>query len=402
MESVPESNADWGVRALQLTRAFMQAAPMRGAATEGDAHAADFVQDSLEALFPGEVGIQQFNGQRSIWLFLALAFGFAGLGHGAYWLLLRPLGPVGALGVMFLGFGLCAWLLVRKFTYQDFPFQGSLPHGSSRNVITRVPPAGERRRTVVLIAHLDTQRAVWWFASDSLARLYARLVPVALYGVVAAPLLYAAAQLSEIQPLAWLGGVLGLLHLLVWFTGVTADLGLYSPGANDNAAAVGTLLGVGERLARQPQAGTEVWLLFTSCEETGCDGMRAFLDAHGAPLRDALFIDLELVGVGERLVYLQSEGLVRRRRIGDEVKRLLVQAGQGFALEGVEGARFGVFTEMGVVWERGYSGVCLLCLRDGVDTLPYWHRLDDVPGNLDHRSLKRVHDLVWRLLSLES
>jgi hypothetical protein len=380
----------------------MQAAPMRGAATEGDARAAAHVREHLETIFPGAVHTQEFTGQRSIWLFLALAFGFAGLGHSAYWLLLRPLGPIASMGIMVLGFGLGAVALVRKFTFQDFPFQTSLPHGMSRNVIARIAPAGERRRTVVLVAHLDAQRAVWWFATDGLARLYARLVPVAIYGVVLAPLSYAAAVVLELPILAWAGGLLGVVHMLAWFTGVTADLGLYSPGANDNAAAVGTALAIGERLSAHPMHTTEVWLLFTSCEETGCDGMRAFLAAYGDQLQDALFIDLELVGVGGRVVYLRSEGLVRRLQIDPQIERLLARSGRDLAVEAVEGSRLGIFTEMGVVWERGYSGVCLLCMPKGQDTLPHWHRLDDVLGNLDPLALERMHAFVWRLLAQES
>jgi Zn-dependent M28 family amino/carboxypeptidase len=96
-------------------------------------------------------------------------------------------------------------------------------------------------------------------------------------------------------------------------SGVTADLGRYSPGANDNASAVGTLLALAERLKDQPLQNTALWLAFTGCEESGCDGMKTLIREHGNMLRDAIFIDVEMVGIGDRLSYIAEEGNLRRR-----------------------------------------------------------------------------------------
>ena len=394
----------WGQAALAYARSLAEASalspqvPGRGSATEAEARAASYVSDRLAELGLADVRRLAFDGLRSIWLFLALAFGFALTGHVAYWLLRRPLGELLAWLFSCSAFAFAAYLMWRKFTFRDYPLRASLPHGPSQNVVTTISPAGEVRRKVIFIAHLDSHRAVWWFATDFLVALYAVVSPLAVYGLVLAPLAYGLAAISGLTVLSWVGLGFGLLHFVAWFTGMTADTGPYSPGANDNASAVGVALSLAERLNEQPLAQTEVRFAFTGCEETGCDGMRAFLDEYGGELSGALFVDFELVGIGERLVYLQSEGVARRRRISPEVESLLKHVGSQQDLQAIPGSGFGAFTETGVVWERGLQGATLLALREGSTLLPEWHRMSDTPDRLQPETLGRVHELAWALL----
>jgi Peptidase family M28 len=73
-----------------------------------------------------------------------------------------------------------------------------------------------------------------------------------------------------------------------------------SPGANDNAAAVGILLHLLERLAAAPPSGTRVRLLFTAAEELGYLGARAYVrDVPTAGIAGVL--SLELCGIGDSL-----------------------------------------------------------------------------------------------------
>jgi Zn-dependent M28 family amino/carboxypeptidase len=74
-----------------------------------------------------------------------------------------------------------------------------------------------------------------------------------------------------------------------------------SPGANDNAAAVGVLFSLMERLASAPPRGLRVRLLFTACEELDYLGAREYVRAVGvAGVVGAL--SLELCGIGDSLV----------------------------------------------------------------------------------------------------
>jgi len=74
-----------------------------------------------------------------------------------------------------------------------------------------------------------------------------------------------------------------------------------SPGANDNAAAVGLLLTLLERLAVSPPTKRRVRFLFTASEERGYLGARQYvLGANIAELTGVL--SLELCGIGDSVV----------------------------------------------------------------------------------------------------
>jgi len=73
-----------------------------------------------------------------------------------------------------------------------------------------------------------------------------------------------------------------------------------SPGANDNAAAVGILLNLLERLAVSPPSRLRVRFLFTAVEERGYLGARHY--ARAANLEElAGVLSLELCGIGDSI-----------------------------------------------------------------------------------------------------
>lgn len=386
-------SSPWGQRALQHARILTESTPGRGSATRLEAQAAMYVHQRLKQA-GYEVEQQTFIGLRSIWFFLALAFGFAVMGHLAGPLLSYALGDWALWALRSALFGFAFYMLWRKFSFQRFPLRASLPQGPSHNVIAVAAPSGEVQRRVVINAHLDSHRAVIWFANDTLTRLYALLSPLTIYGLLAAPLLYALRLLTGLSVFSWLGGALGLLHFATWFTGVTADLGQYSPGANDNASSLGVLLSLAERLQQEPLPDTEVWLVATGCEETGCDGMVTFLNAYGEQLRDALFLDLEVSGIGDEIVYVAAEGVVQARKIAPDLAEMLTAHGaRPFSL-----AYLGAYTEGGVIWSRGLRGACLMSRPADSLLIPEWHRMSDTADKLQPAALQRMHDFVWRLL----
>lgn len=379
--------------------------PGRGSATPNETRTAEYVHAQLSRSGVADVRIIPFQGLRSIWLFLSLAFGLALVGHAAFWLLRSPAGDTPALLASVLAFALSVFLMWRKFTFRDYPLRSSLPHGESHNVVAEIPPRESPNdghhppQQVVLIAHLDSHRAVWWFATDFLVKLYALVSPVAVFGLILSPLAYLLAVFTNLDILAWINLPLVGLHFLAWFTGVTADLGPYSPGANDNASAVGLVLTLAERLKQQPLTTTKVWLAFTGCEETGCDGILKFLDDYGDELDDALFVDFELVGIGTHLAYIQREGVIHKTHIPAQVESMLYRLGEEYGIKSLDAGKFAAFTEMGAVWEHGYKGVCLLLQPDDSPSMPEWHRLTDLPDRLQPESLDMAHNFTWTLLT---
>ncbi|MBI4593836.1 MAG: M28 family peptidase [Candidatus Rokubacteria bacterium] len=79
-----------------------------------------------------------------------------------------------------------------------------------------------------------------------------------------------------------------------------------SPGANDNAAAVGVLLHLLGRLPALVPAGLRVRLLFTAAEERGYLGARAYV--RDGPVSDLVgVLSLELCGVGDSVAIWDAE-----------------------------------------------------------------------------------------------
>jgi hypothetical protein len=381
-----------------LAHAQVLGSTPRGSTTPAERQASGYVLKKLQSLGVENVQLEPFTGLRSLWLFAALVLGVALVGHAAFWLLRSPAGDYPALIVSLLAFSLSGLLLWRKFTFREYPLRNSLPHGPSQNVVAVMPPSGEVQRQVVLVSHLDSNRAVFWFASDLLVTLFALTAPITLYGVYLAIPLYTLAVITHVNFFAWVGLALAFFHFLGWFTGITADLGRYSPGANDNASSVGTLLALAEQLKAEPLLHTELWLAFTGCEESGCDGLLSFIKKHGEALKRATFIDCEMVGIGDGVCYIREEGNIRRRRVPQDLESLLKEVGRPFALRPISTPPVGAFTEAGVLWEHGFNAVCLSACQGRSLLLPEWHRLTDTPSRLQLESFERIHILVMALL----
>ena len=370
----------------------------RGSATAAEREAAEYVQAQLAAMDLPQAKFQPFSGERSLWLFVAMAFGLALVGHAAFWLLKRPLGALPAVVLAWIFLGVSGYMVWCKFTRDNYPFSNLLPHAPSQNVLAVIPPAQAATRKLVLVAHLDSHRSVFWFATDFLVKIFSYIAASAIFGIYLAILIYGLYALTGWPVFSWFAVLLILLHFLAWFSGVTADLGQYSPGANDNASAVGSVLSLAERLKSQPLQNTEVWLAFTGCEETSGDGMLALIEEYGRELKQAFFLDLEMVGVGDTVTYLRQEGNMRPLTIPSDVEAFIKEVGREYGLGLSQAPLVGAATECSILWRHGLKAVCILAHYKGSTLLPEWHRLTDTADRLQLSSLERVHRLVWDVL----
>jgi len=370
----------------------------RGSATPAEKQAAEYVEAQLKSMGVSDVQQQSFSGERSMWLFISLVLGLALVGHAAYWLLRTPMGSLPAVIVAVAAFAMSGYLIWRRFSFENYPLRNLLPLAPSQNVNARLPPRAEPRQRLVLVAHLDSHRAVFWFATDLLVRIFTPLSTATIFGVYLAIPVYLLAALTHWQAFTWLGIILAILHFLGWFTGVTADLGRYSPGANDNASSVGTLLALAERLIGQPLENTELWLAFTGCEETGGDGIQALLRENQALLKDSLFINFEMVGIGEQLSYIRTEGNLRRYSIPQDVEDFVKEIGQPNGLQALDTPFVGASTECSILLKHGYKAVCLTAHHPDSPILPEWHRLTDTPDRLQVNALDKIQSVAWDIL----
>jgi hypothetical protein len=192
-----------------------------------------------------------------------------------------------------------------------------LPARRGVSVTARIPARGRPRRTLVLVAHHDAAHngVVWHPRTVALNRMWSNRTGETV--PTHAPVLAAmAAQLLPVRPvrrtaqLVLAGSLAATIQSARTYT---------TPGANDNATGVATVLELAGRLVERRLPDTEVLLVFPGGEEAGNTGMRAWVRSYGRRLDPAhtLLINLDSLGSGGNLVVARREGLTGRLGLRD-------------------------------------------------------------------------------------
>ncbi len=261
---------------------------------------------------------------------------------------------------------------------------------TTKNLLVRIPPTGERLHRVVLVGHTDTNKHRQTFGPAQKQNvLLLETLNIAL------PLLNGAAQVAEAfgggKRAGWLrklsaGGMLVSLGVLL-----ADELEGYVEGANDNATAVAALLGLAAHLSENPLQHTEVWLAFTSGEEVGCVGLHKLLDEYGHVLNNAYFIDFEMVGCKE-IAYVtehSSFSYLTSYRPDLESVRLAEKTARNYPELAVNGRNMFIGDEVGALRGRDYRGICLVGV--GEDGWPAnWHQYSDTLVNIQPEGIERA------------
>lgn len=263
------------------------------------------------------------------------------------------------------------------------------PQHPSATLVLRIPPTGPVRRRAVLIGHTDTQRAYPMFqpAFRGLMRpIYTQAL--VLMGATALLLLARAAGLRAAAPLTWASVALQAPFLFLSRPGAPLP---YVAGANDNATAVACLLGIAAALREAPLRETEVWLAFTGAEEAGLLGVHALLDAHGDELREAQFIDFEMVGSDEVVYVTRHSGLTYFSPYEPDPGSLALaqRTAAAYPELRIGGRELMMFEEVATLRRRGFGGLCIAGVGpDG--WLENWHLPSDVSANIKPDGLGRA------------
>lgn len=363
----------------------------RPATSEAERRAADYVQTALGGYGIADVRRFEFSSISSAgWTFIPyLAMGSLALPAAR----LGRLGKlIGALTLLVGAYNVREALLAKLPLYHPLVNQGK-----SQTIIARIPPAGETRRMAFVVAHLDTnrQRFLLPFVVPGITRaLYTVALGLVVAGGVSL-LLDALLGRKPVRPIQTAAGLGALAPLLAMIYDETQP---YVEGANDNASSVAVALGLAEALAAQPLQHTEVTLLFTGSEETGCVGMEKYLDQY-APPPDSTFIDLEMVGTGS-LCYIQRHGvsLFSDYRPAPQITALAARVAREHPSLGVTGRPMTILEEVAPLVRRGYEAICIAGY-DADGMLPNWHRQTDTLANIQPETLGRAARYTAALLA---
>ncbi|MCZ7574703.1 MAG: M28 family metallopeptidase [Ardenticatenaceae bacterium] len=381
-------------RALQHAYHLAETIGPRPPATASERAAALYVVDALHGLGL-EPQVEPCETLRNIYTAHALSFTAATAGS--------LLAAVGGRRLAMLGAwlnGLALWSVASEFNFDPNPASALAPHATSQNVWAVIPARSERRQRLILVGHLDSHVSPIFFSTPGWIAFFNRFFSLAFASLGAGAAL---GGLGAGRDGAWRRGLLGLgagiqtvAAALAWHAAGAP----VSPGANDNAAAVGVVLALGERLLSEPLEHTEVWLLATGAEEVGCYGMRAFLDRH-VPILDpatTFFLDFELPGIGD-VVVTSQEGMLKNYPYDPTLLKLAEVVGAAHPELGLR-LRPGptAYSEMGVLVKRGFRGLVVGAEPRAGST--YWHTPEDTFDKIEGAAVERVHRFAWTFMQL--
>ncbi|MCS6922889.1 MAG: M28 family peptidase, partial [Fimbriimonadales bacterium] len=280
------------------------------------------------------------------------------------------------------------------------------PQRESANLIAVVPARDTPRRRVVLMAHIDTQRAaLMWHPRH--VRAFGRNFQLQAGLLFLHTLLAVGLALTPLHGQVWLiplaRGVLTLGGLVALYgIGMLTHRELFLPyvqGANDNGSGTAALLTILERLAANPLPETEVWGVFTGCEEVGRpNGAFAFKREYGYTLRGAEYLIIDHIGLGEPR-YLVAEAMLPRARAHpamiQQMERLRAKHPE-FRLQ-PSAVPHGAYTDALPFYLGGDRAIALWCeLEPGIP--PNWHWLSDTLENISESDLERAVQVIEAFL----
>jgi acetylornithine deacetylase/succinyl-diaminopimelate desuccinylase-like protein len=381
--------------ALAHIRALSETIGGRGSCTPKERQAAEYVADQMRLLGVADVRLERYRGAPSTYRPYVLAFAAALAGTVLVWA--AP--GRGTMAAAALLNGLGVWGMLAETDFSGSWVRWFLPGADSQNAVGVLPPAGEVRQRAVLSAHLDTHRTPIFYSSPTWHTLFSVLVAGVFLTVVLSAVAYGLGALFLWIWVRWIGLVAAAILIFALSLFLHADQTPFSPGANDDASGVGVILGLAERLAREPLAHTEVWLALTGCEEASAYGMVAFLNAHQASLGpEAVYLILDQVAVG-RLSYVTADGLIIKRKTHPRALALARRA--AVAHPDLEvGEHVGIaYTDAAVATKRGLASLSLDSLPvAGEDETAHWHQMSDTLDKVDPKALADAHLFTWQIL----
>jgi hypothetical protein len=355
----------------------------RGSTTEGERRGAEYCAQVLKhlGLTPQ---VEPFTSARSIFqphLLAAIAMLIAFIVYP----LAGRISAIVAAAISLLALG--SDLL--ELSFRTNPLRWVISKGPSQNVVATLPAAGEHRRDLVLIGHLDTQRTPLVFSTQRWVDTYKAFTTVAFALFAAQVALYLLGAVTQWRWIWPATGVSAIGAVLLMALCLQADSTPFTAGANDNATAVGLVLTLAQQLKDEPLQHTRVWLVCTGCEEVQHYGAQDFFERHRAELRQPVTIALEMLGCAGP-AWLTKEGIV----VPFYADRQLVALAEQLAAQHPEWGAYatqitGGNTEMADALRLGIPAITLTgMLPDG--NAPYWHQVGDTYDKIDPEVLARA------------
>ena len=282
--------------------------------------------------------------------------------------------------VSIVGDGTGAFHLVRRFTGRR----------ASQNVVSMED--GDKRGTLVLVAHYDTARSGLIFNRP----LPSRVSPLApLFWSTAAIVACAALRIADIDATALTALQFVPTVLLIVHVPLLVDVALSNPvpGANDNASGVATALRLAERHGGT-LANFDLWVVFTGAQESFALGMREFLRARRRelPRSDTVILNLDELGAGD-VRFSRREGLLIAPRTTAQLRELCEELAEDDPDAYADPIALRSAGDGAGALAAGYPAITV-----AARPTPHHHRRTDTPATVEEDALERSFDFCSELI----
>ncbi|MFQ5627250.1 MAG: M28 family metallopeptidase [bacterium] len=274
-----------------------------------------------------------------------------------------------------------------------------LPKKQSQNVYAIAKAQSIARQKIVLVAHVDSHRTplIWHSPlTYKIYRLMSTLGMVAFTGLFLSMLI---CFLVNHEIASYLSALCGFFILLVLIMTLQAELSSFTKGANDNASGAGIVLALAEKFAQAPLLHSEIWFVFTGCEEVGAHGSFDFVKKQRHELGKAKFIAIDnIAGKDTAPRYYVSETLLRKMKYPKEMIDLVRSvADENPEFDAKPYSQRGVYTDGTPFLLSGIPGIAVVGHRED-GWIPDWHSKTDTFENVDSHALSRAQGFIEKLV----
>ncbi len=363
----------------------------RGSTTPNEKKAADYISKQLQS-WGIETGLEGFQSHSAFTPVFAILYGGFALGGLLAWS--HP----------FLGLLILSWFSILfwgESTSTVKVVNRLLPQRPSQNVLGRIKVERPERK-LVLVAHCDSSKTGLSFHPKmvkSFRSSYILSVVMILVLLIVGVTRLSGGQGLMLNLFRWVAVAVMLYGILIM---IYSDLtGVHVQGAADNASGVGVMLGLSEKIRKEPLENTELWILATGCEEVNLAGMLAFMERHSGELEreNTYFFNFDSLGKGN-LHYITGEGMLKVYPSSGKMIRLAeeVASGTGFGEISPHVYRLATLDAL-VPSSRGYPTLSMIALADDY-SISNWHWHTDTIENMDFAVPQKAEEFALALIRL--
>lgn len=363
----------------------------RGSTTEGERRGANYCQDEMEKLGL-QARLEAFQSARSIFLPHLLASLFMLVAFLIYPLAERLSAAV-AFGISLVS--LASELL--ELGFKDNLLRRIVPKGPSQNAVATLSPSGEHRQDLVLIGHIDTQRTPLIFKSKTWVDAYKAFTTIAFVLFAVQVLVFLLGWVFQ-WGWTWYAAIpSAVCAVLLAAMCIQADLTPFTPGANDNATAVGLVLALAEQFQQTPLQHTRLFLVCTGCEEVQHYGAIDFFKRHRAEMVHPKALVFEMLGCAGP-AWLTREGIIVPFHADQDLLHMVERLSQAHPEWGAYPTQIsGGNTEMADCVRFNVPALTLFGLTPDGEA-PYWHQAEDTFDKLDPQVMGQAYDMAVTLI----